>query len=66
MLRSRKGIEMLVNLINFSYCAMKIFTYTEKTFSQYRSGSVQESRFAISGRIRQQVFYANLVQNIET
>lgn len=23
-------------------------------------------RFAISGRIRQQVFYANLVQNIET
>lgn len=24
MVRSRKGIEMLVNLINISYCAMKI------------------------------------------
>lgn len=45
---------------------MKIFPYTEETFSQYRGGSVQEFRFAISGRIRQQVFYANLVQNIET
>ena len=66
MLRSRKGIEMLANLINISYCAMKIFPYTEEAFSQYRSGSVQEFRFAISGRIRQQVFYANLVQNIET
>lgn len=29
-------------------------------------GSVQEFRFALSGRIRQQVFYDNLVQNIET
>ena len=66
MLRSRKGIEMLVNLINISYCAMKIFPYTEETFFQYRGGSVQEFRFAISGRIRQQIFYVNLVKNIET
>ena len=66
MVRSRKGIEMLVNLINISYCAMKLFPYMEETFSQYRGGSVQEFRFALSERIRQQVFYANLVQNIET
>ncbi len=66
MIRSRKGIEMLVNLINISYCAMKLFPYMEETFSQYRGGSVQEFRFALGGRIRQQVFYANLVQNIET
>ncbi len=66
MVRSRKGIEMLVNLINISYCAMKLFPYMEETFSQYRGGSVQEIRFALSIRIRQQVFYANLVQNIET
>ena len=66
MIRSRKGIEMLVNLINISYCAMKLFPYMEETFSQYRGGSVQEFRFALSGRIRQQVFYANLMQNIET
>ena len=66
MVRSRKGIEMLVNLINISYCAMKLLPYMEETFSQYRGSSVQEFRFALSERIRQQVFYANLVQNIET
>lgn len=32
MLRSRKGIEMLVNLINISYCAMKILPYQEESF----------------------------------
>lgn len=66
MVRSRKGIEMLVNFINISYCAMKLLPYMEESLSQYRGGSVQEFRFAISGRIRQQVFYANLAQNIET
>ncbi len=38
----------------------------EDTFSQYRSGSVQEFRFAISGQIRRQIFYVNLMQRIET
>ena len=52
MIRSRKGIEMLVNLINISYCAMKLFPYMEETFSQYRGGSVQEFRFALSEGIR--------------
>ncbi|EHG33668.1 hypothetical protein HMPREF9467_00702 [ [[Clostridium] clostridioforme 2_1_49FAA] len=66
MLRSRKGIEMLVNLINISYCAMKILPYQEKSFSKYRTESVQEFRFALSEQIRQQVFYATFVRNIET
>lgn len=66
MLRSCKGIEMLVNLINISYCSMKLLPYLEGPFTQYRDVSVQEFRFILSGRIRQQVFYANLVQNIET
>ena len=65
MVRSRKGIEMLVNLINISYCAMKLLPYMDNTFAAYRGGSVQEFRFALSERIRQQVFYANLVQNAE-
>lgn len=65
MVRSRKGIEMLVNLINISYCAMKLLPYMDKAFAAYRNGSVQEFRFALSEQIRQQVFYANLVQNVE-
>ena len=66
MVRSRKGIEMLVNLINISYCAMKLLPYLEETFSQYRNDSVQEFRFVLSEQIRRQIFYVNLVQNIET
>ena len=66
MVRSRKGIEMLVNLINISYCAMKLLPYQDKEFCEYRSQSVQEFRFVLSGKIRQQVFYAHFVKNIET
>ncbi len=66
MVRSRKGIEMLVNLINISYCAMKLLPYMEETLSQYKGCSVQEFRFALSEQIRRQIFYINLVQHIET
>lgn len=66
MIRSRKGIETMVNLINISYCAMKLLPYKEETFSQYQNVSVQEFRFVLSEQRRQQKFYVNLVQNIET
>lgn len=66
MVRSSKGIEMLVNLINVAYCAMKILPYQEEAFSKYRGESVQEFRFALSEEIRRQVFYATFLQNIET
>ncbi len=57
---------MLVNLINISYCSMKLLPHLEESFTQYRDASVQEFRFVLGGQIRQQVFYVNLVQNIET
>ena len=66
MVRSRRGIEMLVNLINIAYCAMKLLPYQDDSFAEYRAESVQEFRFALSGQIRQQVFYAIFVENIET
>lgn len=66
MVRSRKGIEMLVNLINIAYCAMKLLPYQDETFSTYRIESVQEFRFVLSEQIRRQVFYATFVNNIET
>jgi hypothetical protein len=65
MVRSRKGIEMLVNLINIAYSAMKILPYHDESFSKFRNESVQEFRFALSEQIRQQVFYATFVNNIE-
>lgn len=66
MVRSRKGIEMLVNLVNLAYCAMKLLPYQDETFSGYQAGSVQEFRFALSEQIRRQVFFATFVGNIET
>ena len=65
MVRSRKGIEMLVNLINISYCAMKLLPYQDSRFAKYQSESVQEFRFALSEQIRQQVFYAIFVKKVE-
>jgi hypothetical protein len=65
MVRSCKGIEMMINLINITYCAMKLLPYQDEAFSKYRTKSVQEFRFALSEQIRKQVFYATFVDNIK-
>ena len=65
MVRSCKGIEMMVNLIDVAYCAMKLLPYQYEKFSDYRDKSVQDFRFASSEGIRQQVFFATFVQNTE-
>ena len=52
MVRSCKGIEMLVNLINISYSAMKLLPYLDDKFADYRNKSVQDFRFALSEGIR--------------
>lgn len=66
MVRRCKGIEMLVNLINISYCAMKILPYQEETYKEFLNKSVQEFHFALSEQIQQQVFFISFVKNIET
>jgi len=66
MVRSRKGIEMLVNLINIAYGAMKLLPYQDEAFSKYRNESVQDFRFALSERIRQEVFFATFVKKSES
>ncbi len=57
---------MMVNLINISYCAMKLLPYVDKEFADYKDKSVQEIRFAISECIREQIFFTGFVQNVET
>lgn len=66
MVRSCKGIEMMINLINITYSGMKLLPYQDEKFSDYRDKSVQDFRFALSECIRQQVFFATFVKNIET
>ena len=65
MVRSRKGIETLVNLINIAYCAMKILPYQDEAFSKYRTESVQEFRFVLSEQIRAEVLLTAFLRNIE-
>lgn len=43
MVHSRKGVEMLVNLINITYCVMKLLPYKDEAFSKYHTESVQYS-----------------------
>ena len=66
MVRSRKGIEMLVNLVKITYCAMKILPYQDERFYKYQPESVQEFRYALSGQIRRQIFYSIFVKNMAT
>ena len=61
MVRSRKGIETMVNLINIAYCAMKILPYNDKSFAQYKDTSAQEFRLALSEQINQKVIFAAFV-----
>ncbi|MCI8496433.1 MAG: hypothetical protein HFI74_12310 [Lachnospiraceae bacterium] len=44
----------------------KLLPYQDEVFSKYRTESVQEFRFALSEQIRQQVFYAILIEKVET
>ena len=66
MVRSRKEIEMLINLINISYSAMRLLPYVDDKFASYRNKSIQDFRFALSEGIRRQVFFATFVQKVET
>ena len=66
MVRIYKGIEMLVNMINISYCAMKTLPYQNEHFSEYRTKSVQKFRFKLSQGIHNQIFFATFMKNIET
>ena len=65
IVRNCKGIEMMVNLIDLTYCTMKQLPYQDERISDYRDKSVQDFRFALSEGIRQQVFFHTLVQNIK-
>ena len=65
MVRSSKGIEMMVNLINISYSAMKILPYKYTEFSEYQNQSVQDFRFALGKRIREDVFVWTFEKKLE-
>lgn len=44
MVRSHKGIEMLVNRINISYCTMKLLPYSDELFYKYQSAITRKEQ----------------------
>ena len=65
MVRSSKGIELFINLINTAYSSMKILPYIDRDFKDYKNMSTQEFRFVISRQIWEQVFIADLLNSTE-
>ena len=65
MLRVCCSIERLVNLISLAYAGMLILTYTEDEFACMRDVSPQDIRFEIGTILRDELFSARLVQELE-
>ena len=64
--RSREGIERLINLISISYSAMTLLPYVEKSFSSYQSASAQETRYRIGQQIQASIIFNSFVESLET
>ena len=65
MLRSRTGIERLINLIIVSYSGMKLLPYYDCAFSTHRGSSPQEFRSFIAQKIREQVFLTSYAETVQ-
>ena len=60
MVRSRKGIETLLNVINVAYAGMKLLPFADPAFNKYRDASPQELRATLGHQMREQVFISGL------
>ena len=65
-LRSKEGIERLVNLISLSYSAMTLLPYHDETFSEYQSASAQETRYEIGQQIQSDIILCSFGRFLET
>ncbi len=64
--RSREGIERLVNLECIAYSAMTLLPYSDESFSCYQSASAQETRFDIGQQIQASIILGSFVEKLET
>lgn len=65
-IRSREGIERLINLLAVSYSAMTLLPYSDETFSPYQAYSAQETRFAIGQQIQAGIIFNSFVESLKT
>ncbi len=65
-IRSKEGIERLVNLISLSYSAMTLLPYSDETFSGYQFASAQETRYEIGQQIQADIILCSFGKFLET
>ena len=65
-LRSRRGIERLINLIGLSYNAMTLLPYSNEIFSGYQSASAQETRYHIGQQIQAEIILCRFGRFLQT
>lgn len=64
--RSREGIERLVNPECIAYSAMTLLPYSDGSFSCYQSASAQETRFGIGQEIQASIIFSSFAESLET
>ncbi len=64
--RSREGIERLLNLECIAYSAMTLLPYSDESFSCCQSASAQETRFGIGQEIQSNIIFSSFVEKLET
>lgn len=62
MVRGSNSIQLLINLINIAYSAMKILPYYNSKFSEFINDTPQELRMFISEKYPSQIFFSILGQ----
>ena len=65
-IRSKEGIERLMNLISLSYSAMTLLPYSDESFSEYQSASAQETRYEIGQQIQSDIILCSFGRFLET
>ena len=65
-IRSKEGIERLVNLMSLSYGDMTLLPYSDEAFSGYQSASAQETRYGISQQIQTNIILCSFGKFLET
>ncbi len=65
-IRSKEGIERLINLMSLSYSAMTLLPYSDAVFSEYQTASAQETRFEISQQIQANIIMCSFGKFLET
>lgn len=66
MLRSRNGIEHLLNLVNVAHSAMRLLPYLNPKLAGEKECSAQEVRSYLSGKIQMEVLFGTLALQAQT